>query len=588
MVTLPRSAWAILAVWSKLIVKRIAHIIWAALVALPLFLNGQEESTLSGRDRQKFDQYFFNAQRYKQIERYDEALENFKACFKLDNNNATVAYEIGRISRKLKQHEQALTHLQKAYELDPTNRWIALDLAEYYKELGIYEQATTIYERLVEQDPTRVGDHYELAQLYYGQNRLADCLTELNAIEVLVGINEELSSQKKDIYLMLDDVESAEQEMTKLTMAFPANLEYKGLLAQFYTANEKYPEAIALYREMIEADPDDPRAHLDLANLYRQQEVFDSSYHHLKIALANPALDVDRKVQVILSILQLSGRDTVMQHMGLELLNISIEANPSEPKLYALQGDFYAQTAQYVDARNSYRKATRLGANQLQVWSQLLLLDAQIGENDSLTTDSEAFIELYPNQPLGYLMAGSGYLQKEEYARSIEMLEMGLDFVIDNPELEEQFYIFLADAYHRDEQHPKSDAYFDKALEINPRNPTVLNNYAYYLSVRGVRLQEALEMTAQSNTLSPNNGVFLDTWAWVLYKLGKYDQALEKMERCARYGGATSGEVLEHWGDILFKLGRIEEAVAKWKEAADRPDASDKINQKISSQQLYE
>ena len=229
------------------------------------------------------------------------------ACIEIDKGNATVAYEIGRLSRKLKKHEQALSFLQLAYELDPVNRWIALELAEYYKELGIYGQATSIYENLVAQDPANVGDHYELAQLYYGQNRLEDCLEELNTIEVFLGINQELSSQKKDIYLLLDDMENAEAEMVKLAEAFPANLEYKGLLAQFYMANEKYPEATVLYREMIQADPDDPRAHLDLANLYRQQEKFDSSYYHLKIALANPSLDVDTKVQVIFSILQLSG-----------------------------------------------------------------------------------------------------------------------------------------------------------------------------------------------------------------------------------------------------------------------------------------
>jgi hypothetical protein len=35
-------------------------------------------------------------------------------------------------------------------------------------------------------------------------------------------------------------------------------------------------------------------------------------------------------------------------------------------------------------------------------------------------------------------------------------------------------------------------------------------------------------------------------------------------------------------------LDRVEEAIAKWKEAASKPDASENINQKISSQQLYE
>ena len=59
---------------------------------------------------------------------------------------------------------------------------------------------------------------------------------------------------------------------------------------------------------------------------------------------------------------------------------------------------------------------------------------------------------------------------------------------------------------------------------------STLNNYAYYLSVRGERLGKALEMTEKSNRLSPNNPVFLDTWAWVLYKKGDFEEALKYKE----------------------------------------------------------
>lgn len=339
---------------------------------------------------------------------------------------------------------------------------------------------------------------------------------------------------------------------------------------------------------MLAVNPNDPRAHLDLANIYKRQKKYDASYQHLKIALASPELDVDNKIQVLLSFFQLSEQDTIMRKMGYDLLQISIQSTPKEPKIYAMLGDYQLRDNKLAEARNSFRKATRLGANQIQLWSQLLLLDARLNLNDSLAADGEVCIELYPSQPLGYLMAGSGYLQLDEFAKAASLFEAGLDFVIDNPELEEQFYISLADTYNRMKEHKKSDSYFDKALEINPNSPTVLNNYAYYLSIRGVRLDEALEMTEKCNRLDPNNGVFLDTWAWVLYKKGKYAEALEKIKECAMYGGAESGEVLEHWGDILFKMGLKDEALAKWKEAATKPDATENIKKKIESKQLYE
>ena len=571
-------------------IQFLKYTLWAAFLTLPLFLTAQDgsDSDLSDKEQYKFDNHFYEAERYKQIERYDLAIENFLACGKIDPKNATIPYELGRLYKKTGRPTEALSYLEKAYSLDKKNQWITLELASYQKELGMLDAATKLYEELAANNPADLGNHYELAQLYFSKSRYKDCLKQLNLIEAQVGVNEELSEQKKDIYLILNDLTGAERELQNLSDAYPDNIEYIGLLAQFYVGNDEPEKAIACYNRMLAIDPNDPRAHLDLANIYRQQDDWAKSYTHLKIAMASPNLPVDNKIQVLYSFYQLSDRDTNLANMGLELLEISIAATPAEPKLYAMRADYLARDGKLAESRNDLRKATRLGANQVQIWSQLLLLDAQLNLNDSLAADGEAFIELYPIQPMGYLMGGTGYLLTEQYQKGTALLEAGLDFVMDNPELEEQFYISLADAYHRLNDNKKSDGYFDKAMEINPRNPTVLNNYAYYLSVRGVQLDKALEMTETCNRLAPNNAVFLDTWAWVLYQKGNYPLALEKIEKCLKYGAAESGEVLDHYGDILFKLGRTSDAVIQWKKAAEKPDAPEGIAKKIKDQKLYE
>jgi len=567
--------------------EKLRNIFWAVLCVLPVLLSAQGKE-LSDKEQRKFDYYFYEALRFKQIERFDLALQALEECFKIDESNATVPYEMGRIFVLKKDAQNAQLYLKEAYKLDPNNKWVALELGDFYQKIGNYGQAATIYETLVENYPENIPYKFELAQLYYGLKQLKECIKVLNQIEALTGVSEELAQQKKEIYLLLDDEESAQRELEKLVAAFPANIEYLGVLAQFYTANEEPEKAIEIYKRMFVLAPDDPRGHLDLANIYKRQKKYDLSVQHLKIALASPALEVDNKVQVLYSFYQLSEIDTAMRKISYQLLEISISATPNEPKLYAMLGDFQMRDNDLKAARNSFRKATRLGANQLQLWSQLLLLDARLNMNDSLAADGEICLELYPNQPLGYLMAGSGNLLIENFPKAAELFEAGLDFVLDNPELEEQFYISLADVYHRLEEHKKSDDYFEKALELNPSSPTVLNNYAYYLSERGVRLDDALEMTEKCNRLAPNNGVFLDTWAWVLYKKGKYSEALEKINECAKFGGAESGEVLEHWGDILLKLNKKEEALAKWKEAATKEDATKNVQQKIESLQRDE
>lgn len=568
-------------------IRNIRNIIWVALLALPIFLSAQEKEH-SAKQQKKFDHYFFEASRLMSIERYKDAMEAYLECYKIDPTNATINFQLGKLYLAGNDQEKGGKYFAEAYRLDPENKWIGIALAQYYQQSGQIDQAILVYAALAKVHPHEVDFQFELAKLYYEQKQYKQCLNVLNDLEMVMGITPELSNQKKDIYLLLDDENGARKELEKLVQAFPMSIEYMGALAQFYAANGYTDAAIRTYNQMLELEPNDPRAHMDLANIYRKNENFDKSVYHLKIAMASTQLDVDMKMKVIYSFLEEGKRDSTMFALGEELVQMSIEATPNEPKLYALYGDFKLYKEDVEGARNSYRKATRLGANDAPIWSQLLFLDAELQWHDTLVVDAEEFIELYPNMPLGYLMAGSGYYFQNNHRKSIELYEAGLDFVIDNPELEEQFYVSLADSYYRLKKYKESDGYFDKALEIDPNNPTVLNNYAYYLSVRGVRLQDALEMAARCDKLVPNNPTFQDTYAWALYMNGMFDDALLYIEECAKNGGATSGEVLTHWGDILFKLNRVEEAVAKWKEAAQKDDAPQGIEQKIKNQSLHD
>jgi tetratricopeptide (TPR) repeat protein len=571
-------------------VIKLKHILTAAaLIGLSFCgLAQSDPQPLSQKDQDKFNYYFFEAAKYRSTNRPDQALSAYMQCLNIDKNNATVLFEVGRIYVAQGNLTQGINYLKQAHAGDLENRWIAQQLAEVYKNAGMIKEATDMYAHLHKLQPENVNYLFEQAQLYFSMQNWKECLKALDAIEAIVGPSEEIIVQKKDIYLMLNDVAGAEKELTKLVKQSPNNIEYLGILAQFYIANDKGKDALAIYEKMLELSPNDPRAHLDLSKIYRDKKETDKSYYHLKTAMASPDLDIDNKIQVLYSFYQLSFGDEEMKRKSYELLHLSIEATPNDPKIYTMYADFLARDNDLPGARNAFRKATRLGANQLPIWSDILLLDAQLGWQDSLAADGQQVIDMYPNIPLGYLMAGSANLNLKQIDKSIALFEEGLDYVLDNAELEEQFYILLADAYHRKNNNKKSDDYFDKALKINPNNPLTLNNYAYYLALRSTNLDKALEMTERSNSLNPNSGTFLDTWAWVLYKKGKYEQALEKIELCAENGGAASGEVQEHWGDILFKLNRKEDALEKWRKAAELGGASEFIQQKIKEGKLYE
>ena len=127
-----------------------------------------------------------------------------------------------------------------------------------------------------------------------------------------------------------------------------------------------------------------------------------------------------------------------------------------------------------------------------------------------------------------------------------------------------------------------------QALKLKPEDPYVLNNYAYYLSLRNEKLEKALEMSKKSNDLQKNNASFLDTYAWIFYKLGKYEDAYIWMLEAKKYSEKITPTIADHIGDILFKLGKTEEAVREWERAKSLGDTRELLDRKIKEKKLYE
>jgi Tfp pilus assembly protein PilF len=221
------------------------------------------------------------------------------------------------------------------------------------------------------------------------------------------------------------------------------------------------------------------------------------------------------------------------------------------------------------------------------IWEQLLFAEAELQDNKAMAEESKRALELFPEQPMLYMFAGAASFQLKDYEAAAKYFKNGANFVIFNDKMLAQFYSYLGDTYFQLGDHEQSDAAYEKVLKIEPDNVLVLNNYAYYLSLRGVNLEKAEQMAKKAVEIEPDNSSYLDTYGWVLFKLGRYEEAKSRIS-AAMEKGEESAVVIEHYGDVLWKLNDKKEAVKYWEKAMEAGEGSEFLEKKVQDKTYYE
>jgi tetratricopeptide (TPR) repeat protein len=269
------------------------------------------------------------------------------------------------------------------------------------------------------------------------------------------------------------------------------------------------------------------------------------------------------------------------------LLSILLKLHPMLSDAHNINGDFLYRDKKIKEARDEYAYAVKLDKGKFSSWTQLMYLESELSTFDSLEIHSAEAIELFPNQSTPYYFNGVANIQLKKYDKAIQSLSDGIEFVNNNNPLLLQFYSNLGEAYNYIKNYEKSDKAFDNALKVDPDNTYILNNYAYYLSLRKITLEKAEKYSRRSNELAPNNRSYIDTYGWILYQLGKYKDAEDWLSRAAKMG-AKNAVILEHYGDVLYRLDKKDDALMYWKEAKSIGKASEWLDKKIIDKKLYE
>ena len=121
-------------------------------------------------------------------------------------------------------------------------------------------------------------------------------------------------------------------------------------------------------------------------------------------------------------------------------------------------------------------------------------------------------------------------------------------------------------AHERSGNWPRAEADFQRALELSPEQPYVLNFLAYTWVEMGKNLVEARRMLERAVELRPNDGNIVDSLGWALFKLGDIQAAVRWLERAVELEPRNS-VINDHLGDAYWTAGRQNEARFQWQRA---------------------
>ena len=540
------------------------------------------------KDNFLFNQYLFNALKAKSLENFDESLKFFQKCIKLDDSQAVPFYESAVINKEHGNFDLATEQIKKAVAIEKDNRWFVIAYAEILFSNQDFKNAALKYKKLIALEPWNEEFYFMLSDTYIYANDFEKAIAVYDELEKHKGVDKVISMQKHKLYREINNMKGAIKELQSILNAFPDDIEAMEILSELYLLNDEKEKAFELFKKIAVLAPENGRIHLTLADYYRENGENETSYNELKLAFKSTKLNIDTKVRILISYYQLIALNPEMSLQAYELSKIIISVHPNDIKARSVYADILYTDNQFQEAKEQYLYILEQDKSKSQIWSQVLFIQAEQNDFEGLLKTSNEALEYFPTDPLFYYFNGVSNKRFKNYDDAINSLEMGVEFVIDNQNLLLEFYSSLADVYHATKAHKLSDTFYEKVLAVDSNNILVLNNYAYYLSVRKVNLERAKAMSFKCNELEQNNGTYQDTYAWILYEMGDYADAKIWMQKSLTNGGDKSAVVVEHYGDILYKLGEVTLAVEQWKRAKELGEGSNELAKKITEGKLYE
>jgi tetratricopeptide (TPR) repeat protein len=517
---------------------------------------------------------------------FQEALLIWESLLSEKVEDPGLYYYMSKANAILKNESNAILYAEKAHQLRPAS----LDYGLFYVDLLLkkrkFQEAIEVLYKIAAFDESQPEVNIRLAQSYLLLENGDEAIKALNKSDHYIGDFPVIIRTKQFIFLK----QRKWKEFQEASLHFLENFPEENLME--WELLEMLPlEEANQYEPLLDSIainyPDVQQINFIKAINRFKENKWKESCQFIQQTLMDERVEPDILAVFFEDFHKMLTKNKDSFDLA-PTVGKALQIYPKSSELAFVLGEISIGQEKPEVAKMAFQKAVENGSNRFEAFAELVQLDMYFEQLDSALIHVDLALQKFPSNGFLYFQKGFVLSFKNQTNEAIAILLAGLPFADKRFDYYVRIQSLLGDLYHKIGKNLESDEAFEKALEVDPKDDHVLNNYSYFLSLRKDNLEKALKMSAQLLELLPDMESYLDTHGWVWFQMGNYEKALPFIQKAFDKSLDPSAEIMEHLGDVKFKLGFKKDAIQLWKKAFEKNKENKLLEKKIQKKDYFE
>ena len=507
-----------------------------------------------------------------------------------DENNDTKVIERYKVMLKRKPREgssfdrlyqfylegDGLTAMVSDYEAEakanPKDANIQLLLGHIYKRLGNDTDALAAYQRAVELAPNDYYAYFALGQLYVALRKHEEAIPQLSKAATLSDQTmsvtpEELTTIYKALgnaYFNRDRLDDAIEAWNKISELDPQNIFARIELADLYREKELYKQAISQHEAIIEIKADDPyrmclslreigKIHEETGEYKKAQDSYDKA---LALTARGNWLRRDLQQRIIaIYAADANWTDLITYYQD------KLQKDANDTEILGLLAAAYIENEQLEEGIQTYKKGLELSPTDNSLRLSLITALRTAEKLEDAAIEYETITQQQPDNFGIYRELGKIYLelQNEEKARAVYQR------MIDRDPTNASTFLTLAEIYTGHEWVEDAATAYQKAISLAPENLDFIEYYGEFYLRQG-NSEKAIETWNLMVEADKNTAENYDRLARLLDSKKFKEKAIEASKKAVELMPDTY-RFREAYAKRLMDNGKYEEALQEYTQA---------------------